>query len=969
MLDTLSKISAAALKEIKRRIKKKVDADYRAKAWLKAGGFPVKLDDTFESIYLHALADYHLNWDPFELVSILKVDHVQAAYYAKIFGGKEEHNGLAEALRKEGELIPDILQQQIFRFSEKLVIDNEETTVYRADGRKLEKQLEQFEVLLLEYRERAKKEADKEIIQKLDGIPDKIIHELQKIIQQPTSQVIPKRLNKLPKSIDEFIGREDELKDLEKLLQGEKPVLLLNGIGGIGKTTLAKKYLHSHYDYYDHIAWVSVLQEGSSEEEGFQSAAEALAGDPKLFNNLGIPFDLEESDQARIKRVLETFEQLPGKNLLIIDNAGFSLKDIRSQLPKPPEWHVLVTSRKKVPGLYPKPIDELPPAKALELFYAHYPQGLQVEEEIKSLLEYIGYHTLTIELFAKTCRKSPSVNPTLILDKLKGKKFEELSRKVWVAHSDREVEVYGYLLAIFELADSELGPKEVEILTQLSVLPSEAYSWEFLLEVFQIEKQAQEAFETALIGLIEKGWVAGEGTYKVHQLIQEIIRYKFSPTEENCDNIIQGASSLLEIDYSKDNPIEKFPLIIYGEAILSHINNDGEHISILKNNLALVYKDLGRYEEAAGLLEAALASDQKNFGPDHPEVAIKSSNLATVYKDLGRYEEAAGLLEAALASDQKNFGPDHPTVAIRSSNLALVYRDLGRYEEAAGLLEAALASDQKNFGPDHPTVARRSSNLALVYRDLGRYEEAAGLLEAALASDQKNFGPDHPTVVRSSSNLALVYQALGRYEEAAGLLEAALASDQKNFGPDHPKVAIRSSNLATVYRALGRYEEATGLLEAALASAQKNFGPDHPTVAISSSNLALVYQALGRYEEAVGLLEAALASDQKNFGPDHPNMAISSSNLATVYKALGRYEEAAGLLEAALASDQKNLGPVHPTVAIRSSNLAVVYQALGRIGEAKELLESAYSIWMNSFGESHPYTQMVIKKLANLEEK
>ena len=393
----------------------------------------------------------------------------------------------------------------------------------------VEKQLEQFEQLLLEYREKPKGESIKEIIQKLEGIYSLLIDDLQQIVHQPGAHVVPKELNELPNPPIEFIGRAFDLSSTVELLQGGNQVLLLNGIGGIGKTTLAKKYLHSQYDQYNHIAWISVLQEGSENKEGFQSAAEALGGDPDLFENLGVPFDLEQNAPVRTQRVLKALKQLPGKNLLVIDNAGFSLKEIRSQLPKPPKWHVLVTSRKEIPGLYQKRIDELPRAEALELFYTFYPQGLKEEEEIKSLLAYIGYHTLTIELFAKTCRKSPSVNPVLILDKLKGKKFEELSRKVWVAHSDREVEVYGYLLAIFELADSELGPKELEILTQLSVLPSEEYSWEFLLEVFQVEEKEPEAFETALMGLIEKGWVAGEGTYKVHQLIQEIIRYKVSP--------------------------------------------------------------------------------------------------------------------------------------------------------------------------------------------------------------------------------------------------------------------------------------------------------------------------------------------------------------------------------------------------------------------------------------------------------
>ena len=655
---------------------------------------------------------------------------------------------------------------------------------------------------------------------------------------------VPKRLNDLPNPPLEFIGRGYELATITELMQGGNQVLLLNGLGGIGKTTLAKKYLHSHYDYYDHIAWVSVLQEGSSEEEGFQSAAEALAGDPKLFNNLGIPFDLEEADQVRIQRVLEAFEQLPGKNLLIIDNAGFSLKDIRSQLPKPPEWHVLVTSRKKIPGLYPKQIDELPPDKALELFYAHYPQGLQVEEEVKSLLAYIGYHTLTIELFAKTCRKSPSVNPTLILEKLKGKKFEELSRKVWVAHSNREVEVYGYLLAIFELADSELGPKEVEILTQLSVLPSEAYSWEFLVEVFQVDEKEQEAFETALIDLVEKGWVFGESSYNVHQLIQEVIRYKFPPEEENCVGIIRGIFSLLNIDDSKDNPVDKFPYILYGEAILSHVGSEGKEISELMNNLALVYRAQGRYEEAIELFELALQSDLKSFGEGHPTVARTRNNLALVYDNQGRYEEAIKLYQLALQSDLKSFGKDHPYVAISRNNLAGVYKAQGRYEEAIELYELALQSGLKSLGEDHPSVATRRNNLASVYRAQGRYEEAIELYQLTLQSDLKSFSEDHPYVAISRNNLALVYRAQGRYEEAIELFELALQSDLKNFGEDHPNVATLRNNLAAVYYAQGRYEEAIKLYELALQSDLKSFGEDHPNVARTRNNLAKVYEKM-----------------------------------------------------------------------------------------------------------------------------
>ena len=78
---------------------------------------------------------------------------------------------------------------------------------------------------------------------------------------------LPKRLNKLPSPPVEFIGREAELEELKDLLQGAKPVLLLNGIGGIGKTSLALKYLYSQYDTYAHIAWISVPQRSLPRKE------------------------------------------------------------------------------------------------------------------------------------------------------------------------------------------------------------------------------------------------------------------------------------------------------------------------------------------------------------------------------------------------------------------------------------------------------------------------------------------------------------------------------------------------------------------------------------------------------------------------------------------------------------------------------------------------------------------------------
>jgi len=86
------------------------------------------------------------------------------------------------------------------------------------------------------------------------------------------------------------------------------------------------------------------------------------------------------------------------------------------------------------------------------------------------------------------------------------------------------------------------------------------------------------------------------------------------------------------------------------------------------------------------------------------DVAVLSSNIAVVYGDLGRYEEAAQLLKAALQSALDNFGKLHPTVATRLNNLANVYDAQQQYQLAIETWLQALDILQRHFGGQHPYI-------------------------------------------------------------------------------------------------------------------------------------------------------------------------------------------------------------------------------------------------------------------------
>ena len=147
---------------------------------------------------------------------------------------------------------------------------------------------------------------------------------------------------------------------------------------------------------------------------------------------------------------------------------------------------------------------------------------------------------------------------------------------------------------------------------------------------------------------------------------------------------------------------------------IRRLQNRLAEIEVLPQNASLIdslYLQILELYQTAGLyqlgltaadkwLETAFALDYEETAPDIYAQIL--DRIGTFEQYLGHYDRAARLLEAALVSNLKNYGADHPTVAVSQSNLAMVYRDLGDYVRARPLFQFAFQVFLKNFGPEHP---------------------------------------------------------------------------------------------------------------------------------------------------------------------------------------------------------------------------------------------------------------------------
>ena len=209
---------------------------------------------------------------------------------------------------------------------------------------------------------------------------------------------------------EDFLGREDEIKEIRKRLTENKKLTLINGEGGIGKTTLAAKYWQDNQNNYKHLAW--------------------LFCDSGIIENLkttlsqALNLDLKEiPEESQIDFLINKLNNLEKDCLLILDNANDKdeLERFRTEF-SGLDWHILLTSRCENVAENEYYIDHLPPNLAKELFKKNYDEKTDDFDELLTLfLESIGYNTLCIEIFSKTLKSSELLSMKELMDDLAAK--------------------------------------------------------------------------------------------------------------------------------------------------------------------------------------------------------------------------------------------------------------------------------------------------------------------------------------------------------------------------------------------------------------------------------------------------------------------------------------------------------------------------------------------------------------------
>lgn len=199
-----------------------------------------------------------------------------------------------------------------------------------------------------------------------------------------------------------FYGRQKEIKALSAMLeQADHGIASIYGLGGIGKSTLVRKYAADHSATWDTVLWLY--------DQG--NLAQTIADDTLVQVNT-VHRLKEESTEEYLQRKIQTLSSVAAEQrvLLVIDNFELEHLEQLNQFHQV-GWTILLISRKRMPeGMFPAmQVEELNEDDLTFLFRYYSHCDLEEEQDLsafRTIISCINGHTLLTELIARQIAKS-----------------------------------------------------------------------------------------------------------------------------------------------------------------------------------------------------------------------------------------------------------------------------------------------------------------------------------------------------------------------------------------------------------------------------------------------------------------------------------------------------------------------------------------------------------------------------------
>ncbi|KAJ6635390.1 Nephrocystin-3 [Pseudolycoriella hygida] len=817
---------------------------------------------------------------------------------------------------------------------------------------------------------------------------------------------------KVQSPVIHFVGRRSELIRLEDAMKDatKSHIIVISGLGGIGKTQLVRKFIKTNRLAYKNVIWINsdryeliveslktlakdelniCLTHEDGREKDFNSVIGQVLNKLSRARTLIVSDNVDKIDDVKFLLTIETFGEKP--HFIItsrIREWGDGIDNIHLDA-----WNV-VEAIEYVSTVLKDPSDSDDDKRLLSDRLQAFPLALKQatafinyqrkQNTLYRITDYItNYHTqemLDCRLFQNDVlniyEQTTFTTWRVTIDAIEREgAYGKIAVRILhtIAYFDPENIQRNVFLIYFASDDEEHVLSATTLLVNYSMVDCHVDQ-----SLLNIHRLVQQVIKINLKASHQEGNILKDALILMSKLAQSeklnenhshaisifISALEYNELVEEFASLPQNIFSCL-MEWGKFNRAKEF-----GDKILHPFSNifGQNHPKTLETMLTTAhsFRQLGLHTKALEMYQEVLERRKHILGEDHPDTLTSKFSTAWSFRQLGMHNEAIGLYKDVFDAWKNNFGRDHPKTLTCKANMAFSYKELGMQDKALQMYGEVFDKRRCILGEDHPATLITNFDVAELHRNLGMNCEATQMYEEILEKWERSMGENHPDTLISKSNIASSYKALGMYQKALQMYKDVLDKEMEILGENHPDTIMSKSNIAILYGELGMHTEALEMSRQVFEKMKEILGDNNPETLKSQFYVAVSYGELGMKSEALQVYREVFEKEKSMKGEDHPECLVIRSNIVLLLAELGAHAEALQMCEELLEKYKLTLVDDHPNTLIIQSNIAGLYGELGMKTEALEMFTDILKKQNNVEGEHHPHTITTKSNLAHL---
>jgi tetratricopeptide (TPR) repeat protein len=724
---------------------------------------------------------------------------------------------------------------------------------------------------------------------------------------------------------DEFVGRRRILQAGLRQLRKNRG-LLLYGLGGVGKSTIAARLLERLRGYerlvihrgLDEDKLISLLSQYCQTETGQGILSEKLPLRQRLSKFLKSGLN---QPKEQLIFVLDDFEanlQARGESWILSTEAAPIFEALLEAIAQSPLAHrFLITCRYQF---------ELEP-RLQRYFLAKQVQALRGADLTKKCQRLLSFSTdSTVEADLRDQAQAiADGNPRLLewLDLLLQQSDLDMT-SILAEMRGKEQEFLEDILAEQLLAQQSAAFRQLLALGLIFRVPVPQAALAAVWEGAESPRLRLPPFQRGARGDHEDLGGNGDEQRKL-EVIEETgsPRLQFPTLERGADELEccleRGrALGLIEV-FERPNtlPTYRVPRLLSGLVVLP---GDGE---VLAKVGAEVLHRLWWESDFEINEEQALEIHRLALAGKAGEIAVKIANRLTAqWNNKSRFWEVVKVCRETLAiiNDYRIF-----------HNLALAQQELGEIEAATFYYQQALETCPVEDEKENSAIIH---NLATLYMFQGEIDQAIALYQQSIEIEEK-IG-DVQGKAATLHEIARIYANQGEIDQAIALYQQSLEITEK-IGDVKTK-ASTLHQLAGIYANQGEIDQAIALFQQSLELTEKIGNVQGQAATLHQ--LAGIYANQGEIDQAIALFQQSLELNEK-IG-DVQGKAATLHEIARIYANQGEIDQAIALYQQSIEIEEK-IGNVQGK-ATTLHQLAIIYANQGEVDQAIALYQQSLEI-------------------------